>query len=127
MRLDMDCVREVLLEIEKMPFNGYITIDQLCSALPEMEPDNVYYSALKLIEAGYLSGDILPKMKSYLPGIKGIYDITFQGHEFLNEIREPERWTKVKTISKRIGSSSLQAIWNIAQQLTVTLIQSALQ
>ena len=41
--------------------------------------------------------------------------LTWQGHEFLNSIRDPEVWSKTKEGAKKVGNFSIQFIGEIAK------------
>ena len=78
-------------------------------------------------EAGYINATFVSMAGAYLPGLKGVYDITYNGHEFLNAIREPTRWEQVKTSAAKIGSFSLETAAEIARNLITAAIPSVLQ
>lgn len=41
--------------------------------------------------------------------------MTWQGHEFLDRIRDPQIWAKTKEGAKRVGSFSLDVLSDIAR------------
>lgn len=55
MKLDADCVRDVLLVAETCPFNSSLYFRDLKTALPNYADDDIAYTCLKLKEAGLLS------------------------------------------------------------------------
>ena len=57
MRLDIDCVRDVLMAVEQKGFGQSYTISNLHDLL-DYSSDQIEYTCLKLSEAGYL--DISP-------------------------------------------------------------------
>lgn len=56
MRLNNECVRDLLLAIEEnLGINDKVSIDDF--ELPNYSYDELIYTALKLIEAGFINGD----------------------------------------------------------------------
>lgn len=126
MILDHDCVREILLAVEQCPFNQSLTVDKLADRLPAFSRETIWYACLKMDEGGLLDVETVPPHMSFLPGINRIICMTYKGHEFLDTIREPERWAKVKTIGHGIRDYSLAAIGKIAEGITSALIDKAI-
>lgn len=124
MKLDFDCVRDILLECEKTSLNQHLLLGQLSSALPKYSEDEIAYNCLKLKEAGYISVVTMAGGRDI--NIVKVKDITFQGHEFLNTIRSPKIMTHSKNIASKIGATSLQAFTQIASGVVLTLIKSEL-
>ena len=46
MKLDIDCVRDILLECEKASLNQHLLLGQLSSALPKYSEDEIAYIVL---------------------------------------------------------------------------------
>ncbi len=124
MKLDADCVRDVLLVAETCPFNSSLYFRDLKTALPNYADDDIAYTCLKLKEAGLLS--VVTKTTGSQTTVIKINDISFAGHEFLNNVREPSVWDKVKSVSKNVGTNSVSALMQIASSVVTTLIQSHL-
>lgn len=124
MKLNLDCMRDILLQLEASPFNETVTLPQLHSALPAYSDNDLIYSVLKLQEAGYISAVIQSSMRNTY--VDGITDITFEGHQFLADIRSDSIWKNVKEVSQQVGSDSLQALSKIAISLVTTLIGNKL-
>ena len=55
-----------------------------------------------------------------------IEDLTYEGHQFLADIRSDTTWNKTKETAKNIGTESLHAIKDIAIATATTLIQNKL-
>ena len=127
MKVYLDCVREVLLAVENLKMNESLNINRLSEKIPSFSTEDIEYTCLKLEEAGYINATFVSMAGAYLPGLKGVYDITYNGHEFLNAIREPTRWEQVKTSAAKIGSFSLETAAEIARNLITAAIPSVLQ
>ena len=105
MELNKDCVRDVLLSCEellKIDEDGYmnsLSHEELGQALPNYKTEDIIYTVVKLKEAGFLDVKVTKAFGNILVDVR-IYDITFNGHEFLNDIRDDKNWKKVKDIAK---------------------------
>lgn len=122
MRLNPDCVRSVLLEVEASGLNEAIYIEDLCNKLPEFTPDDIQYTCAKLIEAEYLNGLVSDVIGSIAPCIVEIWDLTYEGHEFLDTVRPTTVWEKTKGIITSIGSASLPVIQDAAKEIAIAML-----
>lgn len=119
MKLNIDCVRDIMLFVESRPVEPHLKLTELSEALPQYSYDDVYYCCLKLNEGNLLDVVTVNMMGTYNLGIKSIHHLTFEGHNFLENIREKETWDKVKDISAKAGTLSLQFIGEIAKELLI--------
>ena len=126
MRLDPDCMRDILLFVEGM--DTYILdddndiilqgafLEDMCQKLTEYSEEQIFYTLEKLEEGGFLNmstqwgGDALVSCH--------ISSLTYEGHEFLEGIRDSKRWNIVKAGLSTIRSYSLAAIAAIAEGVT---------
>ena len=125
MELNKDCVRDVLLSCEellKMDEEGYmnsLSHEELEQVLPNYKTEDIIYTVVKLKEAGFLDVKVTKASGNILVDVR-INDITFTGHEFLNDIRDDNNWKKVKEIAKSVGAFSI----NMIAQIAVGVIQT---
>lgn len=126
MKLNPDCIRDVLLAVENCPFNECLNLDKLENQLPDYTVEDLWYTCLKLEEGNYLSLTTIMYGGSNRPGITSIGDLTYQGHEFLNSIRKPTVWDKVKNVANSCENYSLKTLGIIGQELAKNAIQSML-
>ena len=125
MELNKDCVRDVLLSCEellKMDEEGYmnsLSHEELEQVLPNYKTEDIIYTEVKLKEAGFLDVKVTRASGNILVDVR-INDITFTGHEFLNDIRDDNNWKKVKEIAKSVGAFSI----NMIAQIAVGVIQT---
>ena len=126
MKLDPNCIRDILLEIEKQPFQSTLSVSKLSETLKKYDKDEISYCCLKLYEANYIDITTVTMCGSYMPGIKSINDITFDGHEFLNNIRSDSVWNNVKAVGSQIGATSINALTQIASGTVTALIKHQL-
>lgn len=124
MKLNVDCIREILLVMEDIPFNDSISMPELREVLSDFSSEDIDYSCIKLKEAGYINAVIkeLPEETIVLK----LRDITFLGHQFLNNIRSDDIWQNTKAVSQKIGSSSINALSQISAGIVTTIIKSQL-
>jgi len=123
MKLDYDLMREALLILERdltisddLAHNG-VSLFQLCKK-PGMAGCNmadVYYALHNLQQAGLIeaagrSAD--DRVDSYL-----VFDITYEGHEFLASIRPKGAWERVKAILAKVGTMSIPLIAQAASKV----------
>lgn len=120
MKLNLDCIRDILLESEKLLPNEYISLNGLLEAIPQYSENDVVYSCLKLDEAGFINATISRADDQIYLLI--INDLTFNGHQFLQDISRDDNWFKVKDVAKKVGSLSLSVLTNIASKVTISNI-----
>lgn len=121
MKLNADCMRAVLLEMEKMPLHEELSFKKLKEALPKESSDDIEYSIIKMQEAGFITARIV----NYDDGcvIMSINDITYHGHQFLETIRDNKVWSQTKTICGKIGSFAIDVIAKVASEVISNLIK----
>lgn len=112
MKLNVDCVRDVMLELESFPIGTY-HVKSFTKSINEYGFDTVQYTIIKLIEADFINAGFVRTMDGVMH-IGGIVDLSFKGHEFLETIREHRVWTKTKGIIGKVGSSGFGFISQIA-------------
>lgn len=130
MKLEFDCVRDVLLFLNEYP--SYVVdeendvrpnpvwIGQICEALPKYDKATIFYTLAKLDEAGFIK--ISKQWASGSLSGCAVNSITYDGHEFLGKIQSEEIWIKTKSAASKVGTFSLQAIGKIAEGITSALI-----
>lgn len=112
MRLIHDCVRDVMLYIEdNLQDNSVIDTTYIQKGLPKYSINDINYTCKKLKEAGYLTSRI------YLDGNLLISSMTYDGHMFLDTIRDNDIWKETKSKVSKITSVSLPIIQQVAAQL----------
>ena len=124
MRLNYDCFRDVLLFLESSSYNETVPYYKIKDALQKYDENTISYTCVKLYEANMIDGNFINYDGSNMPIIHSITDITFLGHEFLSEIHEDTVWNKVKSISNKIGVTSLSALTEIATSVVSELIKA---
>ena len=117
MRLNHDCVRDILLELEeKLSFEEHFFMYQL----QELESFSKYgeevsiYALLKLIKANYINGK--PFYADNGLHNLSISSITWEGHQFLDNIRESVVWKAANNKVKGFSSVSIGILAGVAQE-----------
>ncbi len=123
MKLNVDCVRAVLLEIEKLPYGQDLRPTTLYSSLNAFSKDDINYSITKLKEAGFIEAVIAKSDDGSIFKFV-VNDITWDGHQFLNNVRETSVWEKAKEIGGKIGSLSIPVLSDAASAFLSSLITS---
>lgn len=109
MKLDIDLMREILLQIEEEHQGPDWE-------LPISSMDySRFYVAEKLAEKGLIRAHTLPDTEDDSVQWMVIERMTVSGHEFLESIRDPKAWKAVKAIASKIGNSGIGILMDIAQ------------
>lgn len=119
MKLNHDCVRDLLLYLENnLEYGKGININKL--SLNDYPQNDLLYTAEKLTEANFINSVIRWNMNS--AHIIVVKSITYKGHEFLDTIRDKTVWENTKSKASKFASISLPII----QQIASSFIQSKL-
>ena len=114
MKLNLDCMRDVLLAMQDSPMGEGMTILDFCEKLPQYNEDDIRYSCLKMSEAGFVVADLTDLDNWIIPQVDGLWDITFHGHEFLGKIKDESRWEGIKKALPKVRDYSFDAINAVA-------------
>ena len=123
MRLNPDCVRDLLLALEELlqfeEDDGNIYYPSLFSSKVENHENlkryskaDIAYTTLKLVEADYINAAIVDQGSMHCGAVYA--SITYLGHQFLETIRTPSIWKETKSIAKSVGSFAINVLSNIA-------------
>lgn len=130
MKLNHDCIRYIMLYLENyLTVSNYFLLDpySFCknNYLETYSNSDVLYSCEKLIEAGYINGKIKNFTDITIPQIK-ITSITWEGHKFLDNIRDDKVWKNTKSILSQFKTVSISFISEVAAQIISKLINKQL-
>lgn len=124
MKLNYDCIRDILLTIEEIPNRkGELILENFKSytKLSKYNEDEIQYNALKLLQEKYVTGLKIPDKNTTI--VLFFTDLTWSGHALLNDIRSETVFNQTKEkIIKSVGSASL----TIFQQLASTIVLKTL-
>lgn len=111
MKLNKDCIRDLLLYLENtLNYNSKITINNL--SLASYSVEELMYTADRLIEAEYINANICWNTTS--THVIVVNSISYQGHQFLDTIRDNIIWKETKSKSSKLASVSLPILQEIA-------------
>ena len=116
----MDLIRTILLRVEALPqfagcpdtMGAYAAAQEITATnlgITDFDDDAVRYNASLLIDGGFLEGE------AHAPDLVTIYKLTWNGHEFLDSIRNADVWQKTKDKAKTVGGVALGFLWEIAK------------
>ena len=108
MKLDKDLVRKIMLAVEasKDP-NGLVEL-----SLPGHDQAEISYHIMLLDEAGFVDAEDQSTLDGFEWQAKRL---TYQGHEFLDTIRDGEVWRRTKAGVEKAGVAGLGIVWEIAK------------
>ena len=124
MKLNVDCMRDILLTMESYSYGEVSDIDTLHDALPNYTEEEISYACLKMDEAGFIDILSADMTGSFIPTVVQVTDITYEGHQFLENIRQQNIWNKTKETAKKLGSFSISALQAISQQIILNMINN---
>lgn len=140
MRLNLDCVREILLCVEEntglRKFCSFVDsglndsaifLNGEPEALPEYQTelldsfdnDELIYHVHYCIKA-----ELLVESETSNACRIWIADLTPKGHDFLANIRDNKIWSGVKDIAGKVGAKSLDSVIQIASNVITALIKA---
>ena len=112
MKRDMDLVREIMLKIEALPAGPPVLY-----RIGEVE-DLVLLNHLEmLIDAGLVRGKI-SRSQGARGDIIGISTLTWEGHEWIDVVRDPRVWDEAKrTLLENGGALSFELTKAVATRI----------
>lgn len=125
MVLDIDCIRDILLELESFKIGCY-SINAFSESIKKHGKESVVYTLCKLAEAGFINSTEPYRSSDGAPHIDFIYDMTFDGHEFLADIKPQSSWEKLSTAMSQGGSASVKAVGSVALDIGTELLKKKL-
>ena len=120
MKLNPDCVRDVLLTTEDLTgYNQCFTYpSQDCPRLEQYTYEEVMYHIHQCGKADFI------EINATIDNSFEVHDLTPAGHEFIANIRNDSFFSKVKDICKELGLSSLKDIAHISTNASALIIKS---
>lgn len=116
MKLNFDTVRTVLLEIEEKTDLDNSLIYEKSSTNPD-----IFYTLLKLDEAQLINST---DVKTWIGVIQiEVKSLTYEGHKFLDTIRDPKVVKLTKDKVKNFSSVSIDIFSKVASQIILNLLE----
>lgn len=129
MRLDIECIREILIYLEnnldfiegtyKHNSIGMTNVIKDLHLTKDLDKNLLAYAIEKMCETHIIESDISIGSNHSMIHCD-IYDISYRGHQFLDSIRPESIWERTKNIANSIGNHSLKFIEDTAQKCAVT-------
>ncbi len=122
MQRNMDLVRDLLIRLEALHL-GVGEAQMLMVSGPPLvlageDANEVFYNMRLLANAGFL--DLTDGQPALGFGIKGL---TWQGHDFLDSVRDPEIWRRTKEGAQKAGGFTVELLGDLAKGLIKTQIE----
>ena len=124
MKLNSDCIRDILLSVEEdCDYDRVMDYDRDSDSnfrLKKYTHEEIIYHIRQCEYSNLIVN------ATYYDGGKHIIidDLSPDGHQFLANIREDTVWNGVKSIAKKVGSTSLTALSQIASNVVSEIIKS---
>lgn len=120
MKLDQDCVRDLLLKMEEhltMNEQEHLSDFHQQYLSDTYTFEQVLYTAARLYEARFIKGHPIEFDA-------GLYDIvletiTYEGHQMLDNIRDPEVWQDTKNVTAKVAGASLSVLTEVAKTMVL--------
>lgn len=117
MKLDMSCVRDILITLEQQPHPVKMPPEQFSDLLLQYPTEQIIYTCWRLYEGGYINLFVYTLPGSSENIIRLIGDLTFDGHEFLADIKPKSNWERLSPALKQGWSASFATVANVALAL----------
>jgi Hypothetical protein (DUF2513) len=116
MKRDMDLIRTLLLRLEALPMRpggiAHLTAADKALAVPGKTVEEVDYHLCQIEKSGLIDpGGVAPMV-----GI-GFRCLTWEGHNFVDSVRDDAIWHEAKEGAKKAGSLSLELLGALAKGL----------
>lgn len=129
MKLNLDCIRDVLLYLEenlKIENGVFTSIDltTLQKNVTNYSREDVFYSVYNLCQIGFIEGRF-SDVGNMRMRICEIENITYAGHRFLSTVKPDTIWNKTKSVAGKIGVHTLGFIEGVAHDMAVESAKQA--
>ncbi|MGK4018643.1 DUF2513 domain-containing protein [Weissella paramesenteroides] len=117
MKLELDNIRNILLDLEEnLGYNQSFCNADLVERANKLgiAKEDYFYTIDRLSEANYVN--VVYREPTYQP-IVYVKSITYDGHQFLENIRNDKNWKKTKAVAKAAGNTSIKIISTIAEKV----------
>ncbi|MGD6773381.1 DUF2513 domain-containing protein [Staphylococcus simulans] len=118
MKLDHDCIRDILLTIEEMDY----TITGLTknvfeeqNRIQKYESIQVLYTLKRLNDAGFINV-MFAKGEAFYH-FYNVHSLTYSGHQLLDDIRDDKVWKETKDKASKLSSVSIPVLQQIASSV----------
>ena len=122
MKLNPDCIRDILFVVENnATYSNDVSEETIFKELDSKYPrEEILYHVRQCEHSG-----LFLQVVHYFGGFS-IQDLSPYGHQFINDIRQDNNWSKTKEIAKSVGSFSLDVLKVISSKVITNLISNQL-
>ena len=128
MERDMDLVRQILLTIEERydpQDSSGLAQSFIFTSEGEYSESEIDYNLSLLIEAGLVNGSgSWSSGGTYHVAVSGL---TWEGHDFLDAIRQDVVWQGVQEKAKQAGLSVVRLPFDVVKNLAVSIVNGYLE
>jgi hypothetical protein len=120
MNRDMDLVRKLLVYFDEKPGPEHVMVPDI----EGFDESNIKNHLVQLYEAGLIRAESERSSTSNDRVIRVIpFDLTWQGHEFLDKIRNETVWQQIKSTAQSKGLPlTLEVVGELATKIFVKLM-----
>lgn len=121
MRLDHDCIRDILLYVEENinEQNNRIAVGSLIKNMDsKYDAYTIKYHIIQLNQAGMFTHVTIPDGNTPLL----IMDLSWEGHSYVDNIRDNKVWSKVKSSTKTLASISMPILIEYAKTVAMSFL-----
>ena len=114
MKLDYECVRGILLTVESLEHNQMLTNSNYAqfSLLKDYSYETICYAVARLNVAGFFpKGNVIEVINGILMRIDAL---TWEGHQYLDCIRDENIWKKAQKKVYGVGGAPLKILGEVA-------------
>lgn len=134
MKRDMDLIRVILMDIEANEnINGKFTISDADFGATGADRTALQYHLRLLMDAGYIEGkDLLQSAKDSKLDVHRmmveegapilVTRMTWDGHDFLDTVRDSKVWEKTKDALQGVGGVGIDTIKDVAKEIGKAVI-----
>lgn len=115
MKLNLDIIRAILLQIESQP-RGFIG-EQI--SVNGYSNDEVVYHLVLMMDKGLIEGVIRPLSGLHTPLVL-VNRMTWTGHDFLDACRDEGRWVEAKKIFSKLDGVTFDVAKGVLVRLMTT-------
>jgi len=126
MKINYNCLRELLIVLEdNLHFSEdleypALNLNKVSSLMPDYTLEDIAYSTIMANEANLIEAHIINADNRFYNCIYS--SLTYEGHQFLENVKSNTVWEKTKKITKQIGSTSIGIISSVASDVLKQLI-----
>ena len=119
MQRNMDLVRMILMRMEGNP-SGWAPRD---FGIKSFSSQEIGYHAHIMMQEGLIEGSGVTSTESAGPEAVPT-TLTWKGHEFLDLVRDQERWNRAKAIIAKVGSAPISVWMKILTDLLLKNVET---